>query len=123
MAPELFDYEVPQLRFSDRTTDIFALGCTIFEIYTREIPWPRLTEPAVINAVVNGKRPVQPQGSGMSLRTWNLVQRCWDQQRGLRPSIEEVCAVLEGNQTDSGDSYNSVGRSDGEQPFCKYLGW
>ena len=52
---------------------------------------------AVINAVLNGKRPENPfyVGNIGEERLWRLLQVCWHQSIKVRPSMEVVQVVMD----------------------------
>ncbi|QRV77054.1 Serine/threonine-protein kinase [Ceratobasidium sp. AG-Ba] len=94
-APELFEktnYSV--------FADIYALGMTILETITGDIPWVGMTERAIILAVVIQKvhpernKKCIPPGSAHGETLWALLERCWKYEPQKRPSAEEVKLIM-----------------------------
>ncbi|KAE9384827.1 kinase-like protein, partial [Gymnopus androsaceus JB14] len=71
MAPELFTTSKPST-----VTDMYALGCTIYEITTGEPPFSGKSNAAVMFQVMGGSRPSRPI-VGFSDQLWMAVMRCW----------------------------------------------
>ena len=109
MAPELLRYNPPPSKPSKKT-DIYAFGCTIFEvlepthspqskllnfaqILTRQPPLSELKyDVAVSMKVLAGERPTWPSNQ-IELRIWRIIEKCWDQEAQNRPSIEKLHKV------------------------------
>ncbi|QRV95924.1 Tyrosine kinase catalytic domain protein [Ceratobasidium sp. AG-Ba] len=99
-APELFEGKPLSL-----ATDIYALGMTILEIITNEIPWPGLSERAVLFQVTvkNGcpDRPVHiPTNSTSGDTLWSLLDSCWRYEPEERPDVNHVKLVMSGITAD-----------------------
>ncbi|CAE6411214.1 unnamed protein product [Rhizoctonia solani] len=91
-APEILCEEV-----KERTaeSDVYALGMTMLEIFTRDVPYPeRQMDFSVMNAVGRGILPTRPMdqlGDNQQGNTiWNLLVSCWNQNPSERPSSEQV---------------------------------
>ncbi|KAF8156287.1 kinase-like domain-containing protein [Mycena galopus ATCC 62051] len=94
MAPE---YLTPSARVNElkRTTrDIYAFGCTAYEVYTGSVPfaeyhldWP------VIQDVLARRRPLRIS-SVFPDHIWNLIEGCWSHEPHDRPSAEMVVRSL-----------------------------
>ncbi|KAG7100158.1 hypothetical protein E1B28_001938 [Marasmius oreades] len=111
MAPELFDWsgntsttDSPDAHENSKrnnvkpSIDIYAYGCTVYEIIAGKPPFANLTDPQVIFQVIGGARPERPSASVVNWcpdNIWELVQQCWAQKRGLRPLAADVHAYLE----------------------------
>ncbi|CAE7209710.1 unnamed protein product [Rhizoctonia solani] len=96
VAPEMLDDEVPK-----RTThsDVYALGMTILEVFTGQVPYPdRRLDAGVMRAVTQGILPTRPiqhlQGDEHGNRVWSLLVKCWSRELNERPSAEKVVKVL-----------------------------
>ncbi|KAL0564120.1 Receptor-interacting serine/threonine-protein kinase 1, partial [Marasmius crinis-equi] len=88
LAPELlFDGGV-----TSRESDVYALGCVYFEIFTGQQPFPNLPhDAAVVLAVSSGKRPLRPEGiPQLTDAIWKLTQSCWDPTPASRPTASHV---------------------------------
>ena len=99
MSPELFDPEEFDLE-DDRPTkssDCYALGMVIYEVLSGQKPFFGCGRYVVIAKVLNGKRPVRPQGVDGRWFTddvWNISERCWSGSPGERPRVEDVLRCL-----------------------------
>ncbi|KAH8091022.1 kinase-like domain-containing protein [Cristinia sonorae] len=98
-APELFEPERFGLEESFETcqSDIYAFGCTVFEIYTGNVPFDGKLNSQIPGLVIKGERPHRPPPS--QLRTigddvWKLITLCWAQKRSRRPSAGQVVKTL-----------------------------
>ncbi|KAE9402927.1 kinase-like protein [Gymnopus androsaceus JB14] len=75
MAPELFDFTTNSR--PSTLTDVYSLGCTVFEIVTGSPPFSEVKpDIAVSIQVMRGYRPLRPV-EGFSDLLWTTVQRCW----------------------------------------------
>ncbi|KAF9265320.1 kinase-like protein, partial [Marasmius fiardii PR-910] len=92
LAPELMNPDnigVP----SQTTRDIYALGCTIFELLTGSAPFSeKKMDFQIIMAVLNGTRPIRPPDCPESL--WDVVESCWKEDSQMRPTAAEVTSQL-----------------------------
>ena len=87
-APELF-----QARPKSFATDVYALGMTLWEIYTRRIPFEYMPEAAVVNQVLSGQRP-ELSSMQMHEEARKLIQKCWSQEPKERPAADKVAFIL-----------------------------
>ena len=61
------------------------------QVLTGEVPFSsEKTNWMVVQAVLTGGRPSRPEHRSCTDDLWALIQRCWDQDPGLRPEILEV---------------------------------
>ncbi|KAH7325156.1 kinase-like domain-containing protein [Rhizoctonia solani] len=80
--------------------DIYALGMTILEALTAEIPYPNKKDQAVLTMVLNKKkapaRPkkIIPETSIYGNTLWGILKSCWSHNPKSRPSIKVVCHVM-----------------------------
>ncbi|CUA78463.1 WD repeat-containing protein 5 homolog [Dictyostelium discoideum] [Rhizoctonia solani] len=91
-APELLLAEVPK-----RTTqsDIYALGMTMLEILTGEVPYSECQQDyTVIKKVEKGKFPDRPLGrlkdDNKGNMMWNILKHCWRPDASNRPPPEQI---------------------------------
>ncbi|KAK1236156.1 serine/threonine protein kinase, AGC [Marasmius sp. AFHP31] len=75
-----------------RAGDIYAYGCSAYEIVTGKLPFWNLSEVMVILQVMQfGARPSRPQdGVRCSDEVWAFIERCWQQDARARPSAQDV---------------------------------
>ncbi|KAG8777303.1 hypothetical protein FRC12_000437 [Ceratobasidium sp. 428] len=90
-APELMSQES---KYS-RQADVYALGMTILETLTGEVPFASKRKDAmVICAVALKERPERPEclphNSRDGDRLWSLLMKCWSHERVERPNASEV---------------------------------
>lgn len=99
MAPELFapSDSGPTTTVLTKEGDIYAFGLVILQVLTGEPPF-RNVNPLELNSyVLRGGRPDKPTDAediGISDRLWNLMQRCWDNDKTRRPLIKEVTDTI-----------------------------
>ena len=97
MAPELLypeKYGLRDCRLSEEA-DVYAFGMVVYEVLTGRTPFAveKLRQLDIILRVMMGKRPRKPERTGeigFGEGTWELVQRCWDQDRVRRPTMDEI---------------------------------
>ena len=98
MAPELlFPAKFGQRDASpiSKLADIYAFGVTVYEVLVGRNPYGgngvRVTEHFM--RIIEGKGPSKPEKAddiGFGEGTWELVQRCWHQNRDKRPTVEDI---------------------------------
>ncbi|KAG6907964.1 hypothetical protein DXG01_006752, partial [Tephrocybe rancida] len=109
-APELFavgdsdmdDEEVEAAVKNTMASDVYALGCVFFEIFTGEVPFASITrDNTVILRVSSGARPARPLKSSPSWMEWGLtediwacIEDCWKGQPTERPPAATVVQRL-----------------------------
>ncbi|CAE7073902.1 unnamed protein product [Rhizoctonia solani] len=80
-------------------TDVYALGMTMLEIFTGDVPYPELRQDfAVMNAVAQGILPPRPAkyltADELGNCVWKLMSDCWSREPHERPSAVRVLEVL-----------------------------
>ncbi|CAE6509482.1 unnamed protein product [Rhizoctonia solani] len=95
-APELLLAEVPK-----RTTqsDIYALGMTMFEIVTGEVPYSECRHDyTIIKKAEKGTLPNRPldrlKDDNKGNMMWRLLQQCWRRNASTRPSPAGILDAL-----------------------------
>ncbi|CEL63482.1 Serine/threonine-protein kinase dst1 OS=Dictyostelium discoideum GN=dst1 PE=3 SV=1 [Rhizoctonia solani AG-1 IB] len=101
MSPELLDVDPDDDNPIVLTTfsDIWALGCTIFEIVAEKLPYFEYVHDLKIQrAILKGEHPgVRGSivGDGIyAHRLWPVIESCWSMDPGGRPSIRSILTHL-----------------------------
>ncbi|KAJ7483809.1 kinase-like protein, partial [Mycena galericulata] len=89
MAPEILTgsrYRV--------TSDVYAFGMTLFELYTDEtplfiVPYAELVD-LVVHRGVRPERPVPGEGRAMQDELWELAEQCWVADPLKRPTATQL---------------------------------
>ncbi|CAG0916884.1 unnamed protein product [Notodromas monacha] len=86
-APEVLRGCLPTER-----ADVYSLGITMWQMITREYPFPGERSHVVMYLVGGrGKRPVMPHPGNQNEKFYmTLVEHCWKQNPILRPSAAEI---------------------------------
>ncbi|KAL0068262.1 hypothetical protein AAF712_004647 [Marasmius tenuissimus] len=94
LAPELLN-PCPTIR-SRSSRDIYAMGCTILEVISGRPPfYDEKSEIKVMIDVLNGLRPALPPGVGLPAVIWHLINSCWQEDAGARPTAEKISETLD----------------------------
>ena len=97
MAPELLcpvKLGLPNGRVS-KQADVYAFGMVVYEVLTGRAPFAGEGRwlPEIIMSVMEGDRPTMPENAediGFGSGTWELVQRCWNEDRNRRPTVDDI---------------------------------
>ena len=96
MSPELFEPRMFGVKDNSRTksSDCYALGMTVYEVLTGQMPFPLLCKEVVVTKVVHlgdrPKRPQGPEGRWFTDSVWSILGRCWKPKPSDRPRIGDV---------------------------------
>ncbi|KAF8159772.1 kinase-like domain-containing protein [Crassisporium funariophilum] len=97
LAPERIDPGRSPVK-NATASDVYALGCTVFEIYTGKPPLSDLRLPgSIMYAILQGRRPQLPPSGHWTIKEnqlWSLVERCWSDNAEDRPRISQVKRIL-----------------------------
>ncbi|CAE6507703.1 unnamed protein product [Rhizoctonia solani] len=86
---------------SSKTSDVYALGMTILEIFSGHVPYyPQCQKDfQVIAKLQQGILPARPtehlKDDARGNQTWELLVRCWNRKSDDRPTAKEVLESLE----------------------------
>lgn len=120
MAPETFlGLDVRENLEIAKAADMYSFGLLLFEMLTLRKPWRRRQLFEVCDEVRSGARPPWPRPVdtdyyGLIPEALSaLVERCWAQDAGARPTADEVFATLQVfnsslRQQRKGDAQRSV---------------
>ena len=62
------------------------------------MPYEGLDSDMISDAILNGIRPSKPEAAahlGLVDELWDILQRCWDEKREVRPDLLIVRACLD----------------------------
>jgi serine/threonine protein kinase len=95
MAPEVIDKQV-----HSKSSDIFALGITMWMLITKQTRiehlYPNVNQEAeILNEVKTGKRP--PVTKEFKIGYETAMRRCWSTNEQKRPTIQELLSIVESN--------------------------
>ncbi|KAG8687535.1 hypothetical protein FRC11_007066 [Ceratobasidium sp. 423] len=96
MAPELIGSDSLNAPYGkpNFASDIYALGMTIYEIFSGTLPFFGLKrEPQVILAIMNRELPERIPGV-FTDELWDLLGQCWKYDAQERPTARQVLHVL-----------------------------
>ncbi|KAH7338686.1 WD40-repeat-containing domain protein [Rhizoctonia solani] len=95
MSPEILLEKSPK----SKPSDVYALGMTILETFTRTVPYPHcVREFEVLLAVQQEILPTRPTNQikedERGNQTWDLLLSCWARKPDVRPSAKQVLELL-----------------------------
>ncbi|PBK94144.1 kinase-like protein [Armillaria gallica] len=97
LAPEFQLIDTPCEQYSFPARDIYALGCTIIEIFTLQLPFPHISNNSSVSKTVikSTYHPRPPADVFPCDKLWALVEDCMALQCDRRPSATEVMLAEE----------------------------
>ncbi|KAG9316824.1 kinase-like domain-containing protein [Chiua virens] len=96
MAPEIFNAQNKEERskVNKRLCDMYALGCTIYEVYTGKPPFDGLQPALIADYVVSNQRPAFPEDK-ISHDMWTFVENLWDSDPSKRLTAQMALSWME----------------------------
>lgn len=109
MGPELLHPQMFGLNDGSPSTesDCYALGMVIYEVLSGQVPFASYTDARVARVVLDGERPLRPQGDQGKLfadEIWEILCLCWKQRPSDRLSAGGVLKSLGGEPSPSRSS-------------------
>ena len=106
MGPELLHPQMFGLNDGSPSTesDCYALGMVIYEVLSGQVPFAKYTDARVARVVLDGERPLRPQGDQGKLfadEIWGVLCLCWKQRPSDRLSAGGVLNGLGGEPPSS----------------------
>ncbi|KDN45860.1 hypothetical protein RSAG8_04693, partial [Rhizoctonia solani AG-8 WAC10335] len=94
-APELIE----ETNSQDEKSDVYALGMTLYEMMTGQLPYYGKSDVLVILLVVQKRespeRPESiPEGHETMDKLWDLLLHCWSFEPTVRPSATDVAETM-----------------------------
>ena len=89
MAPELFAASAKP----SKEADMYAFGMVVYEVVTGARPFGQRRAVELLLPTIVGTRPSRPENPmavGFGQGTWELAEKCWDRDRGRRPTAREA---------------------------------
>ncbi|XP_035828667.1 uncharacterized protein LOC101859978 [Aplysia californica] len=73
-----------------KKSDIWSIGCTVFEMATRKPPWADMNPMAAIFAIGSADRPVPSLPEKFSLEARDFISECLTRDQEKRPSASQL---------------------------------
>jgi serine/threonine protein kinase len=89
--PELLDNCISK---KAKAGDVYSFGIILFEILTGHYPYLVSQYEVVLKNVLEGRRPVLPEGVQLPQGSQELMSSCWDADPAARPSFAEIKLTL-----------------------------
>ena len=127
MSPELIDPDKFGFDgYPTKESDFYALGMVIYEVLSREVPFPQHNFLDVMQKILDGERPERPQGAQGAWFTdgiWEMLELCWKHQPSERISAERVLLCLEATPSPQRPDTNvrsDVATTNGSGTFSRF---
>ncbi|KEP45084.1 tyrosine kinase catalytic domain protein [Rhizoctonia solani 123E] len=109
VAPEMLAEDAP---IRTKESDVYALGMTMLEVFTGELPYPQCRmDSSVITKVMRGTLPTRPtdrfKNDEQGNFAWALLLKCWSRDVSERPSAGQVVKALQSHISASSSTQQS----------------
>ncbi|KAF9255401.1 kinase-like protein [Marasmius fiardii PR-910] len=92
-SPELYEPPYTTTTFSD----VYAFAGVCYEIFSGNVPFYGLNDPAVIVAImINKEHPPRPEGTLLNDGMWKIMEDCWNFDPRLRPTASDIVTRVAG---------------------------
>ena len=111
MSPEII-VPVDSEGLPTKASDCYSLGMVIYEILSGRTPFHQHANFAVTMRIMDGERPLRPQGPEESWFTdsiWKVLEHCWKHEPADRPSAKVVLRCLESGSLPPGFPHDFSG--------------
>ncbi|KAF5352379.1 hypothetical protein D9756_006148 [Leucocoprinus leucothites] len=101
-APELILHITTDKIHRTTASDIYAIGCVFYEVFTGKLPFYEAPTPAaVILRLGEGGKPTKPVGAaldhciarGMTDLVWSIIESCWSSDADRRPTASRLLSM------------------------------
>ncbi|KAH7923800.1 hypothetical protein BV22DRAFT_1035939 [Leucogyrophana mollusca] len=99
MAPELFNVGGGEQKRKTCASDIYALGCVGYEIFSGKPPFSHLSPPMVMLVIMNNHPLPRPASAELDDVIWGLIEACRSVDPESRPKASEVVRRLRSHPT------------------------
>ncbi|CAE6457707.1 unnamed protein product [Rhizoctonia solani] len=97
MSPELLQTNTDQRPIPTTASDIWALGCTLFEIVSGKLPYSKYKHDLrTRHEIVSKKAPGLPENllHPDFAAVWTLITSCWEWDHEQRPSVHKLVQYI-----------------------------
>ncbi|KDQ16369.1 hypothetical protein BOTBODRAFT_623022, partial [Botryobasidium botryosum FD-172 SS1] len=99
-APEILKAETKEEARRNTTTDVFAFGRVMLELFTGQFPFSYIQRDSMVTfRVMSGEVPLRPSRGefvvrGLDDNMWDLMMDSWDETPAQRPSAADLVTRL-----------------------------
>ncbi|KAJ1301300.1 hypothetical protein OPQ81_003702 [Rhizoctonia solani] len=97
MSPELLQADTDRRLIHTTSSDVWALGCTLFEIMSGKVPYFRYKHDLRVRREIMSQKPPGHRdnllGSDFT-EVWEFVSSCWEWTSEKRPPVKELVKLI-----------------------------